>query len=51
MRIPDEAREQLSMRFEVLMPRLNGRQRRLLLATVNCDLASPDSFQYGCLSQ
>jgi hypothetical protein len=45
MRIPDEAREQLSMPFEVLMPRLNGRQWRLLLATVNCDLASPDSFQ------
>jgi hypothetical protein len=37
-------REQLSMRFGVLMPHLNERQRRLL-ATVNCDPASPDSFQ------
>jgi hypothetical protein len=33
MRIPVEAREQLSLRFEVLMPHLNERQRRLLLAT------------------
>jgi hypothetical protein len=33
MRIPAEAREQLSLRFEVLMPHLNERQRRLLLAT------------------
>ena len=30
---PAEAREQLSLRFEVLMPHLNERQRRLLLAT------------------
>ena len=33
MRIPAEVREQLSLRFEVLMPHLNERQRRLLLAT------------------
>ena len=33
MRIPAEARDQLSLRFEVLMPHLNERQRRLLLAT------------------
>src|SRR6185312_7204845 len=32
MRIPAGAREQLSLRFEVLMPHLNERQRRLLLA-------------------
>jgi hypothetical protein len=32
MRIPAEARDQLSLRFEVLMPHLNERQRRLLLA-------------------
>ena len=33
MSITAEAREQLSLRFEVLMPHLNERQRRLLLAT------------------
>ena len=33
MRIPAEVRDQLSLRFEVLMPHLNERQRRLLLAT------------------
>ena len=33
MRIPAEARDQLSLRFEVLLPHLNERQRRLLLAT------------------
>jgi hypothetical protein len=33
MSITAGAREQLSMRFEVLMPHLNERQRRLLLAT------------------
>ena len=33
MRIPAEVREQLSLRFEVLMPHLNERQRRLVLAT------------------
>jgi Rhodopirellula transposase DDE domain len=33
MSITAEAREQLSVRFEVLMPHLNERQRRLLLAT------------------
>ena len=33
MSVPAEAREQLSLRFEVLMPHLNERQRRLLLAT------------------
>jgi hypothetical protein len=33
MRIPAGARDQLSLRFEVLMPHLNERQRRLLLAT------------------
>jgi hypothetical protein len=33
MGIPAEVRDQLSMRFEVLMPHLNERQRRLLLAT------------------
>src|SRR5947208_2377487 len=33
MRIPAGDREQLSLRFEVLMPHLNERQRRLLLAT------------------
>jgi Rhodopirellula transposase DDE domain len=33
MRIPAEIRDQLSLRFEVLMPHLNERQRRLLLAT------------------
>jgi Rhodopirellula transposase DDE domain len=33
MGITAEAREQLSLRFEVLMPHLNERQRRLLLAT------------------
>jgi DDE family transposase len=33
MGIPAGVRDQLSMRFEVLMPHLNERQRRLLLAT------------------
>src|SRR5690348_11149457 len=33
MSVTAEAREQLSLRFEVLMPHLNERQRRLLLAT------------------
>ena len=33
MSITAEARERLSLRFEVLMPHLNERQRRLLLAT------------------
>jgi hypothetical protein len=33
MPIPAEACDQLSLRFEVLMPHLNERQRRLLLAT------------------
>jgi hypothetical protein len=33
MRIPAEARDQLLLRFEVLLPHLNERQRRLLLAT------------------
>src|SRR5690348_12188451 len=33
MRVPAGARDQLSLRFEVLMPHLNERQRRLLLAT------------------
>jgi hypothetical protein len=33
MGIPAEVRDQLSMRFEVLLPHLNERQRRLLLAT------------------
>src|SRR5690348_17019902 len=33
MSITAGAREQLSLRFEVLMPHLNERQRRLLLAT------------------
>jgi transposase len=33
MAIPSEVREQLSVRFEVLLPHLNERQRRLLLAT------------------
>lgn len=33
MGIPAKVRDQLSMRFEVLMPHLNERQRRLLLAT------------------
>ena len=33
MGIPAGVREQLSLRFEVLMPHLNERQRRLLLAT------------------
>jgi hypothetical protein len=33
MRIPAGVRDQLSLRFEVLMPHLNERQRRLLLAT------------------
>jgi hypothetical protein len=33
MSITAEAREQVSLRFEVLMPHLNERQRRLLLAT------------------
>jgi hypothetical protein len=33
MGIPAEVRDQLSMRFEVLIPHLNERQRRLLLAT------------------
>ena len=33
MRIPAEARYQLLLRFEVLLPHLNERQRRLLLAT------------------
>ena len=32
MSITAEAREQLSLRFKVLMPHLNERQRRLLLA-------------------
>src|SRR5690348_18375974 len=32
MSVTAEAREQLSLRFEVLMPHLNERQRRLLLA-------------------
>ncbi|HLI50724.1 MAG TPA: hypothetical protein VKU87_02945 [Thermomicrobiaceae bacterium] len=31
MSITAEAREQLSLRFEVLMPHLNERRRRLLL--------------------
>jgi hypothetical protein len=33
MRMPADVRDQLSLRFEVLMPHLNERQRRLLLAT------------------
>jgi hypothetical protein len=33
MRIPAKARDQLLLRFEVLLPHLNERQRRLLLAT------------------
>ncbi len=33
MRISAEARDQLLLRFEVLLPHLNERQRRLLLAT------------------
>ena len=33
MRMPDEVRDQLLLRFDVLMPHLNERQRRLLLAT------------------
>jgi transposase len=33
MAVPSEAREQLSLKFEVLLPHLNERQRRLLLAT------------------
>ena len=33
MSITAQARDQLSLRFEVLMPHLNERQRRLLLAT------------------
>jgi hypothetical protein len=33
MRMPAGVREQLSLRFEVLMPHLDERQRRLLLAT------------------
>lgn len=33
MRIPAEVRDQLLLRFEVLLPHLNERQRRLLLAT------------------
>ena len=31
--MPDEVRDQLLLRFDVLMPHLNERQRRLLLAT------------------
>ncbi|MCM1951096.1 ISAzo13 family transposase [Streptomyces sp. G2] len=33
MRIPDETRSQLSLKFAVLLPHLDERQRRLLLAT------------------
>ncbi|MEU1266756.1 ISAzo13 family transposase, partial [Streptomyces cellulosae] len=33
MRISDEARVLLTRRFEVLLPHLNERQRRLALAT------------------
>ncbi|MEU8269385.1 ISAzo13 family transposase [Sphaerisporangium sp. NPDC049002] len=33
MPIPSEVREQLSVKFDVLLPHLNERQRRLLLAT------------------
>ncbi|TMR87953.1 ISAzo13 family transposase [Nonomuraea basaltis] len=33
MAIPSEVREQLSVKFDVLLPHLNERQRRLLLAT------------------
>jgi hypothetical protein len=32
MAVPSEVREQLGLRFEVLLPHLNERQRRLLLA-------------------
>ncbi|ADI11701.1 hypothetical protein SBI_08583 [Streptomyces bingchenggensis BCW-1] len=32
MRIPDETRDQLAVRFAVLFPHLNERQRRLLMA-------------------
>lgn len=32
MRIPDETRDQLAVKFEVLFPHLDERQRRLLMA-------------------
>src|SRR5262245_58930046 len=32
MDIPDQARERIALRFEVLFPHLNERQRRLVLA-------------------
>ncbi|MEV8036277.1 ISAzo13 family transposase, partial [Streptomyces sp. NPDC086182] len=32
MRIPDETRDQLAVKFAVLFPHLNERQRRLLMA-------------------
>ncbi|MFE9701536.1 ISAzo13 family transposase, partial [Streptomyces sp. NPDC006270] len=32
MRVPDETRSQLSVKFTVLFPHLDERQRRLLLA-------------------